>query len=236
MRGKKNFALAEKIGLNLIIILLLSFNYSIAQDSKKIKFPDRALGFNAGISQHLSQSLAGGYLGINHEINLSKKIKLHHNLSFTLHKGKDKTHSAILGNATAMTTVPLDVNYVPLKFITAGIQTFSGASSTFFSGKLMFGVGPILRYQTTTKPENYAFTATTRPSTTGGTFLYRAYYQINSIRPHTFSAGGLLFLDVKLFKVKSIETKANLMYQFDSQGDKLISAGIKLIKPYKKTS
>jgi hypothetical protein len=237
MRDKNKFALVNAMNLMFISIFLLSCNYTIAQDAKKIKFPDRALGFNAGISQHLSQSLAGGYLGINHEINLSKKIKLHHNLSFTLHKGEDKTQESILGNAIAITTVSPDFNSFPLKFITAGIQTFSGASISLLSGKLMIGAGPLLRYQTTTKPENYAFSATTRPTTTGGgTFLYRAYYTINSIRPHSFAAGGLLFLDVKLFKVKSIETKANLMYQFDSQGDKLISAGFKLIKPYKKTS
>lgn len=236
MRNKNTSALVNAVNITLITIILLSCNYTIAQDAKKIKFPDRTLGFSTGVSQHLSQSLPGGYLGINHEINLSKKINLHHNLTFTIHNGKDKTQAGILGNAIAMTTVPPDVNSVPLKFITAGIQTFSGASTSFFSGKLMFGAGPMLRYQTTTMPENYEFTATTRPTTTGGTFLYRAYYQINSIRPHTFAAGGLLFLDVKLFKVKSIETKANLMYQFDSQGDKLLSTGIKLIKPYRKTS
>ena len=236
MIDKNKFGLVNAMNLTLITILLLSCNYTIAQDAKKIKFPDRALGFSTGISQHHSQSLAGGYLGINHEINLSKKIKLHHNLAFTLHKGKDKTHAGIIGNAIAITTVQPDINSVPLKFITAGIQTFSGASTSFFSGKLMIGAGPMLRYQTTTKPNSYEYTATTRPTTTGGTFLYRAYYQINSIRPHSFSAGGLIFLDVKLFKVKSIETKANLMYQFDSQSDKLFSAGIKLVKPYKKTS
>lgn len=236
MSDKNKSAVVNAMKLSFITILLLSCNYTIAQDSKKIKFPDRALVFSTGISQHISQSLPGGYLGLKHEINLSKKIKLHHNLTFTLHKGKDNTHAGIIGNAIAMTTVQPDINSVPLKFITAGIQTFSGASTSFFSGKLMIGAGPMLRYQTTTKPENYEFTATTRPTTTGGTFLYRAYYQINSIRPHSFSAGGLLFLDVKLFKVKSIETKANLMYQFDSQGDKLFSAGIKLVKPYKKTS
>jgi hypothetical protein len=235
MRDQKKIALVNAMNLTFISIFLLSCNYTFAQDAKKIKFPDRALGFNAGVSQHISQSLQGGYLGINHEINLSKKIKLHHNLTFTLHNGKDKTQAGILGNAIAMTTVPPDFNSVPLKFMTAGIQTFSGASTSFFSGKLMIGAGPMLRYQTTTMPENYEFTATTRPTTTGGTFLYRAYYQINSIRPHTFAAGGLLFLDVKLFKVKSIETKVNLMYQFDSQGDKLLIAGIKLIKPYRKT-
>jgi len=237
MRDKNKFALVNAMNLVFISIFLLSCNYTIAQDAKKIKFPDRALGFNAGISQHLSQSLPGGYLGINHEINLSKKIKLHHNLSFTLHKGEDKTQESILGNAIAMTTVSPDFNSFPLKFITAGIQTFSGASISFLSGKLMIGAGPLLRYQTTTKPENYAFSATTRPTTTGGgTFLYRAYYTINSIRPHSFAAGGLLFLDIKLFNIKSIETKANLKYQSDSQGDKLFSAGIKLVKPYRKTS
>ena len=236
MRNKNTSALVNAVNITLITIILLSCNYTIAQDAKKIKFPDRTLGFSTGISQHLSQSLPGGYLGINHEINLSKKIKLHHNLTFTLHKGEDGTQASILSNATATTTVPPDFNSVPLKFITAGIQTFSGVSRSLFSGKLMIGAGALLRYQTTTKPENYEFTATTRPTTTGGTFLYRAFYQINSIRPHTFAAGGLLFLDVKLFKVKSIETKANLMYQFDSRGDKLLSTGIKLIKPYRKTS
>jgi len=161
MSEKNKFALVNAMNLTFITILLLSCNYTIAQDAKKIKFPDRVIGFSSGISQHMSQSLAGGYLGINHEINLSKKIKLHHNLTFTLHKGVDNTQEAILGNAIAMTTVPPDFNSFPLKFISAGIQTFSGASTSFFSGKLMIGAGPLLRYQTTTKPENYAFTATT---------------------------------------------------------------------------
>lgn len=230
------FALVNATKLSLITILLISFSYSIAQDAKKIKFPDRALVFSAGLSQHISQSLPGGYLGINHEINLSKKFTFHNNLTFTLHNGKDKTQAGILGNALAMTTMAPDFNSVPLKFITAGIQTFAGASTSFFSGKLMIGAGPMLRYQTTTKPENYEFNATNRQTTTGGTILYRAYYQINSIRPHSFAAGGLLFLDLKVFNIKSIETKAILVYQFDSQGDKLFSAGIKLIKPYKKAN
>ena len=237
MREKNKFALVNAMNLTFISIFLLSCNYTNAQDAKKIKFPDRVLGFSTGISQHMSQSLAGGYLGIHHEINLSKKIKLHHNLTFTLHKGVDKTHEVILGNALAMITMPPDFKSFPLKFVTAGIQTFSGASTSFLSGKLMVGAGPVFRYQNTTKPENYEFKTIIRPTTTGdGAFLYRAYYTINSIRPHTFSAGGLLFLDVKLFNIKSIETKANLMYQFDSQRDKLFSAGIKLIKPYRKTS
>ncbi|MFN5022271.1 MAG: hypothetical protein ACK5GP_11510 [bacterium] len=237
MRDKNKSAVVNAMNLTFITILLLSCKYIIAQDVKKIKFPDRTLVFSTGISQHLSQSLPGGYLGINHEINLSKKIKLHHNLTFTLHKGKDNTHAGILSNAIAMTTMPPDFNSEPLKFITAGIQTFSGASTSFFSGKLMIGAGPMLRYQNTSKPENYEFIAITRPTQRfDGIFLYRAYYLINSIRPHTFAAGGLLFLDVKLFKIKSIETKANLMYQLDSRGDKLFSAGIKLIKPYRKTS
>ncbi|MEY3576872.1 MAG: hypothetical protein RL394_454 [Bacteroidota bacterium] len=237
MRDKNKFPLVNAINLTFITILLLSCNYSIAQDQNKIKFPDRTLGFSTGISQHLSQSLVGGYLGLNHEVNLSKKIKLHHNLIFSLHKGKDNTHEGILSNALSMTTMPPDFNSVPLKFITIGIQTFSGASTSFFSGKLIIGAGPLLRYQNTSKPEKYEFIAITRPTTRfDGIFLYRAYYLINSIRPHTFAAGGLVFLDVKLVKVKSIETKASFLYQFDSQGDKLFSAGIKLIKPYKKTS
>lgn len=208
-----------------------------AQEVRKIKFPNRALGLSAGISQHLSQSLAGGYLDMNHEIKLSKKIRLHNNFTFTLHKGEDGTQSAILGNALAMTTIPPDFNSMPLKFVTTGIQTFSGASTSLFSGKLMIGAGPTLRYQNTSKPENYEFIAITRPTPRfDGTFLYRAYYLINSIRPHSFAAGGLLFMDVKLFKAKTVETKGNVVYQFDSQGNKLFSAGIKIMKPYRKTS
>ena len=237
MRDQNKIALVNAIKLSFITIILLSCNYTIAQDSKKIKFPDRALVFSTGISQHISQSLPGGYLGINHEINVSRKIKLHNNFGFTIHKGKDGTHESIFNTALAMITMPPDFKSFPLKFVTTGIQTFSGASTSFLFGKLMVGAGPVFRYQNTTKPENYEFKTIIRPTTTGdGAFLYRAYYLINSIRSHTFAAGGLLFLDVKLFKIKSIETKANLMYQFDSQGDKIFSAGIKLIKPYKKTS
>lgn len=236
MNNNKETIIALASRTLIILIICCSHATLDAQESRKIKFPDRTLGLGAGISQHFSQSLAGGYLDMNHEIKLSKKIRLHNNFTFTLHKGEDGTQSAILGNAIAMTTVPPDINIAPLKFITAGIQTYAAASTTIFSEKLMLGAGPLLRYQTTTKPESYVFTATTRPTTSGGSFLYRAYYLINSIRPHSFAAGGILFMDIKLFKAKTVETKGNVIYQFDSQGNKLFSAGIKLMKPYRKTS
>lgn len=236
MRKKSDFTSMKIVTATLIAICLLSSKNGIAQVEKKIKFPDRIIGLNTGISQHLSQSLGGVYLGLDHEIKIAKKISFHNNFSLTFHKGRDATQSGILSNATTITTVPPDFKSLPLKFFTAGIQTYAAASTSFFSGKMRIGAGPLLRYQTTTKPEKYEYTATTRPTTSGGVFLYRAYYVINSIRPHTFAAGGILFMDVKLFKIKTIETKGNVLYQFDSQGDRLFSAGIKLTKPYKKTS
>jgi len=217
-----------------IILAVMMCNFLFAQEVKKIKFPDRMLGLNTGYSQHLSQSLGGFSLGINHAIKTSKKISFHNDFTFTLHNGKEASHNASLPSISSITAVDPWFKSEPLKFVTAGIQTSAAVSVGMMSGRVRTGAGPLIRYQTSSRPASYAFNVSTR-QTTLGTF-YSTSYVINSIKPHSFSAGVLLFIDVAMFKTKKIEAKGSIQYQFDTQGDKILSTGIKLQKSYKKTS
>ena len=59
-----------------VYIMLLFMQISIQLDAqvyRKIKFPERMLGFHAGYSHHQSQSIGGFNFGINHEISINKK-------------------------------------------------------------------------------------------------------------------------------------------------------------------
>ena len=220
-----------------VCIMLLFLQISIqldAQVSRTIKFPERMLGFHVGYSHHQSQSIGGFNLGINHEISINKKVNLHNDLSFTVHSGKENTHDGALPNLATVTATNPFFRSVPLKYVTAGIQTSAGISINMMKGRIKTGAGPILRYQSTSKPENYTFNVMVQQITSGQ--LYSTNYRINSIRPHVFSAGAMVFADIQLYKTKWFNSKALMSYQLDSQGDKLFSAGIKLIKPYKKTS
>ncbi len=220
-----------------VYIMLLFMQISIqldAQVSRKIKFPERMLGFHAGYSHHQSQSIGGFNFGINHEISINKKVNLHNDFSFTIHTGKENTHDGALPNLATLTATNPYFRSAPLKYVTAGIQTFAGISINMMKGRIKIGAGSILRYQTTSKPENYTFNVVVQQITSGQ--LYSTNYRINSIRPHRFSAGAMAFAEMQLYKTKKINTRAHLVYQLDSQGDRIFSAGIKLQKTYKKTS
>jgi hypothetical protein len=121
-----------------------------------------------------------------------------------------------------------------LKYLTAGIQTSAGISISMLKGKIRTGTGALLRYQTTSRPEAYVFNVDILQTTSGP--VYSTNYVINTIRPHTLSAGAMLFADIHLFKTKLLQTKANLSYQWDNRGDRIFGAGIKIQKSYKKTS
>ena len=217
-----------------IFLTLMMGSSLFGQEGKKIKFPDRVLGLSLGRSQHLSQSIGGLSLGINHVIKTSKRFSFHNDFSFTIHKGQEASHNTSLPSISSITAVDPWFRSEPLKFVTAGIQTSAAISVELMYGRIRTGAGPLMRYQTSSKPASYTFNVTTR-QTTSGTF-YSTNYIINSIRPHSFSAGALLFVDVSMFKTKKMEAKANLQYQLDSQGDQIFGAGIKLQKTYKKIS
>ncbi len=217
-----------------IFLVLMMGSSLFGQEGKKIKFPDRVLGLSLGHSQHLNQSIGGLSLGINHVIKTSKRFSFHNDFSFTIHKGQEASHNTSLPSISSITAVDPWFRSAPLKFVTAGIQTSASFSVNMLSGRIRTGAGPLMRYQTSSKPVSYTFNITTR-QTTSGTF-YSTSYVINSIKPHSFSAGALLFADIAIFKIKKLEAKANLQYQFDTQGDKILNAGIKLQKSYKKTS
>ena len=217
------------------IMLLLCLNHSLtAQEAKKIRFPERAFGLTTGLSLHQSQKINGFNLGLNHQISIRKKTMFHNDLLFTIQSGNEITHNAVLSGFFIPTAINPVFRSAPLKYITAGIQTSAGISTSMLKGKMRTGTGVLLRYQTTSRPEKYIFNVDVVQTTSGP--LYSTNYLINSIRPHTFAAGAMVFADIHLFKTKILETKGTLSIQWDSMGDRIFGAGIKLQKSYKKTS
>ena len=217
------------------VILLFCLHHSLsAQEAKKIRFPERAFGLTAGLSHYQSQKISGFNLGLHHQINIGKKTMFHNDLLFTIHSGNETTHDASLPNFAILTATNPSFRSAPLKYLTAGIQTSAGISISMLKGKISAGTAALLRYQTTSRPEAYVFNVDVVNTTSGP--LYSTNYLINSIRPHTLAAGAMLFVDIHLFKTKILETKASLQFQLDNRGDRILGAGIKLQKSYKKTS
>lgn len=234
MKNTPQHLLQLGIYISRILLAMMMSNTLFAQEGKKIKFPDRVIGLNMGYSQHLSQSIGGFGLGIHHAIKTSKRFSIHNDFSFTLHYGKEATHYTSLPSISSITAVDPWFRSVPLKFVTAGIQSSAYVSIGMMSEKIRTGAGPLIRYQTSSKPASYSFNVTTRQTSSGT--LYSTNYVINSLKPHSLSAGALLFVDIAMFKTKKMEARANLQYQLDTQRDKMLTAGIKLQKTYKKTS
>jgi hypothetical protein len=217
------------------VMLLLCLNHSLsAQEAKKIRFPERAFGFTTGFSHHQSQKINGFNPGLNHQISIGKKTMLHNDLLFTIQSGNETTHNAVLSGFFIPTAINPWFRSAPLKYITAGIQTSGGISTSILKGKIRTGTAALIRYQITSRPEKYIFNVDVVQTTSGP--LYSTNYIINSIRPHTFAAGAMVFADIHMFKTKILETKGTLSIQWDSMGDRIFGAGIKLQKSYKKTS
>jgi len=217
------------------VIMLFCLHHSLcAQEAKKIRFSERAFGLTAGLSHHQSQKINGFNLGLHHQINIGKKTMFHNDLLFTIHSGNESTHNAVLAGYFIPTAINPWFRSAPLKYLTAGIQTSAGISISMLKGKISAGTAALLRYQTTSRPEAYVFNVDVVNTTSGP--VYSTNYLINSIRPHTLAAGAMLFADIHLFKTKILETKANLQFQLDNRGDRILGAGIKLQKSYKKSS
>jgi len=217
------------------VMLLLCLNHSLsAQEAKKIRFPERAFGLTTGFSHHQSQNINGFNLGLNHQISIGKKTMFHNDLLLTIQSGNEITHNAVLSGFFIPTAINPWFRSAPLKYITAGIQTSAGISTSMLKGKIRTGTAALIRYQTTSRPEKYIFNVDVVQTTSGP--LYSTNYIINSIKPHTFAAGAMVFADIHLFKTKKIETKGMLSFQWDSRGDRIAGAGIKLQKSYKKSS
>ena len=217
------------------VILLFCINHSLsAQEAKKVRFPERAFGLTTGFSHHQTQQISGFNLGLHHQISIGKKTMFHNDLLFTIHSGNEATHNASLPNLNILTATNPSFRSAPLKYLTAGIQTSAGISISILKGKIRTGSAALLRYQTTSRPEKYIFNVDVVNTTSGP--VYSTNYVINSIRPHTLSAGAMVFADIHLFKTKLLDTKANLQFQLDNRGDRIFGAGIKLQKSYKKIS
>lgn len=231
MELRKNTILMINVVIILVLILITKMIY--AQEGKPIKFPNRSIGLSFGPSYHQKQKLAGCNIGLDHKIQLNKTFTLHNAFVATLHVGNDPKLMDSVGTIGFASVTPRGSDNDIFRFVTAGIQTSIAVSAALFSGKLKIGMGPLLRYQTTTYPDDYSIVVDVWQGQT--TTIIDTYYKIDKIYPHTLSLGGLMFAEAKLFTYKKINVSANLQYQFDNRNDNLFSGGLIVQRAYKKT-
>ena len=203
-----------------------------AQKNNELRFPERKIGLSIGFSHHQKQSIGGVFIEAGQEIKLSKKMSLYNNFGFTMHSGIDPKHDMVVPSISSLRLQDPSFSTAAFRFVTAGIQTSPMLFLNLKSDKLKLGIGPLVRYQTTSWPSDYNFNLISTQTTTRT--LYTANYSIKQIQPHTLSAGGRMMLDVQIAKIKKIEARAICSYQVDSNGDRLVGLGIKLQRSYKK--
>ena len=203
-----------------------------AQKNNELRFPERKIGLSIGFSHHQKQSIGGVFIEAGQEIKLSKKMSLYNNFGFTIHSGIDPKHDMVVPSISSLRLQDPSFSTAAFRFVTAGIQTSPMLFLNLKSDKLKLGIGPLVRYQTTSWPSDYEFNLISTPTTTRT--LYYTNYSIKQIQPHALSGGGRMMLDVQIAKIKKIEARAICSYQVDSNGDRIAGLGIKLQRAYKK--
>ena len=203
-----------------------------AQKKNELRFPERKIGLSIGFSHHQKQSIGGVFIEAGQEIKLSKKMSLYNNFGFTIHSGIDPKHDMVVPSISSLRLQDPSFSTAAFRFVTAGIQTSPMLFLNLKSDKLKLGIGPLVRYQTTSWPSDYEFNLISTPTTTRT--LYYTNYSIKQIQPHALSGGGRMMIDVRVATIKKIEARATCTYQIDSNGDCLVGLGIKLQRAYKK--
>ena len=203
-----------------------------AQKNNEMRFPERKIGLSIGLSHHQKQSIGGVFIEAGQEIKLSKKMSLYNNFGFTMHSGIEPKQDLVLSSFSFNTSQDPSFKTAAFRFVTAGIQTSPVLFLNLKSDKIKLGIGPLVRYQTTSWPSDYNFNLISTQTTTRT--LYTANYSIKQIQPHTLSAGGRMVFDVQIAKIKKIEARAICSYQVDTNGDRIAGLGIKLQRAYKK--
>lgn len=203
-----------------------------AQKNNELRFPERKVGLSMGFSHHQKQSIGGVFIEVGQEMKLSKKMSLYNNFGFTMHSGIEPKQDIVLSNFSGNTAQDPSFKTAAFRFVTAGIQTSPLLFLNLRSDKIKLGIGPLIRYQTTSWSSDYDFNLISAQTST--ITLFTTNYVIKEIKPHTLSGGGRMMIDVHVAKIKKIEARAILSYQVDSNGDRLAGLGIKLQRGYKK--
>ena len=216
--------------LGMIAAFLQLQGYS--QKSKAVRFPERKIGLSIVFSHHQKQSIGGLSIEAGQEIKLSKKLSIYNNFGFTMHSGIEPKQDLVLSSFSGNTSQDPSFKTAAFRFVTAGIQSSPVLFLNLRSEKIKLGIGPLLRYQTTSWSSDYEFNLVSRQLST--ITLFTTNYVIKQIQPHTLSGGGRMMLDVQIAKIKKIEARAVCSYQVDTNGDCIAGLGIKLQRAYKK--
>lgn len=203
-----------------------------AQKNNELRFPERKIGLSIGFSHHQKQSIGGVFIEAGQEIKLSKKMSLYNNFGFTIHSGIDPKHDMVVPSISSLRLQDPSFSTAAFRFVTAGIQTSPMLFLNLKSDNIKLGIGPLVRYQTTSWPSDYDFNLVSRQLST--ITLFTTNYVIKQIKPHTLSAGARMMIDVHVAKIKKFEARATCSYQVDTNGDRIAGLGIKLQRGYKK--
>jgi hypothetical protein len=150
------------------------------------------------------------------DVNVTKTNKINNSFdwfystSLTLHFGQD--------NAGSYFGMALNVKE-PMKFNTFGFQGESGITLKLFEKKfpLNISTGPIVRYQSTSRPRVYTYTADPR--------YPDALYTIQEIDPNTLSIGYKIQLAIGVMKIRRSRMFFNTNFQNDTHGDVITGLG-----------
>ena len=170
---------------------------------------------SCGKSWHGTGDLNGIIFDVSYDYNIKKRIDFSNGLTTTIHYGKDQELSGLSFNSSPDEKL--------LRFTTAGIQLTSLMNFALLysiDNQLKFGVGPILRFQSTSLPDIYSYYQDPN------VFPEPFYVFNNYTKPNTFTIGynfGITYL-TKISLNYEIGIKA--FFQNDTNGDAITSISL----------
>jgi hypothetical protein len=197
-----------------ILVGILSFclNNTTGQTPNSIA---NSFGFHQ--SFHGTGDLKGFDVVVTKKHEMSQTFDWFYGSSLTFHFGNDRSYEYVNGG------IPANViaENAPLKFYTLGIQGESGVALKLFENKfpVHISTGPIIRYQSTSRPSKYVFTY--RPTSNPD-----PYYTIKEIAPNTLSLGYKVQLEIGLLKIRKSRMFFNSYFQNDNRSDVITGFGL----------
>lgn len=215
--------------LFLFLVLFLFFEFDMvhgqSNSPKKQIHPFRKITIHGMYSYHSRQSLSGYTFELGNEIKLQDRLYFHQSFAFTVHSGKDPQNSMSTQNSLSGSTID------PLLFITGGLQYTPSMQVEIIPKLLKISGGGLIRYQTTSWPDRYAFfSEETTPS------VIPAHYKIYEIHPHTISIGLRFSANLQVIQQKSYSIRLNGFMQQDTNKDLIHGIGVLVAMNYMKNS
>ena len=192
-----------KILLYLLIVIITFLNIKLFAQKKP-----PSIQFSLGKSWHGTGDLTGVAADILYEKNLSKRLFFSNGLTTTIHSGKDKGFNSLLPGTSPDNRL--------MRFTTAGLQLTSLLHYTLLSfpnQKFRIDGGGVLRFQSTSFPEQYNYVQNTN--------IYPEPFYVIYVpgKQNTFSAGYSFGLSYIVTVSSKYEVGIKALFQNDTNSD-----------------